>query len=234
MNRTDRLYAITEQLRAAGDQGRSSAWLARRFEVSARTIKRDIAALAEAGAPVWAEEGRNGGYRLLQSASLPPVRFTAGEAAAVAIALAAEPNLPFRLEGHRALTKIMAAMDDPQRAATAALGRRIWMRLPTESARPPTARTLDEALRDSLVVTIDYRDAEGRRTRRRPVEPLAFARTNGHWYVLAYCRRREAGRWFRLDRVTAAWLTRERFAPRDLTALFGPAPEDAQPVAVDG
>lgn len=233
MNRTDRLYAIAEQLRAAGTQGRSSAWLARHFEVSTRTVKRDVAALQQAGLPVWAAEGRNGGYRVREAASLPPLSFTAGEAAALAIALAAEPTIPFAPDGASALAKIMGAMDAEQRSATAQLAARVWMRLPTRAARPRAARALDEALRASVVVTIDYRDGDGRLTRRRAIEPLAFARTGGHWYALAYCRRRRAGRWFRLDRVTGAWPTRERFAPRDLTELFGLPPDDAQPVRLD-
>lgn len=233
MNRTDRLYAIAEQLRAAGARGRSSAWLAHHFEVSTRTVKRDIAALQQAGLPVWAAEGRNGGYRMREAASLPPLSFTAGEAAALAIALAAEPTMPFAPDGVSALAKILGAMDADQRSATAQLSARVWMRLPTHSGRPRTSRTLDEALRASVVVRIDYRDGDGHLTRGRPIEPLAFARTGGYWYVLAYCRLREAGRWFRLDRVTGAWPTRERFAPRSLTDLFGAPPDDAQPVRLD-
>ena len=64
MNRTERLYAIAEALRAAGDDGRTSAWLAERFEVSTRTIKRDVTALQEAGRPIAGFGGRGGGYRI--------------------------------------------------------------------------------------------------------------------------------------------------------------------------
>jgi predicted DNA-binding transcriptional regulator YafY len=45
VNRTERLYALVEELRAAGDRGRTAAWLAARYEVSVRTVKRDVAAL---------------------------------------------------------------------------------------------------------------------------------------------------------------------------------------------
>ena len=62
MNRTDRLYALVEELRAVSPRPRSARWLAARFEVSSRTVERDIAALQEAGVPIWAEPGRTGGY----------------------------------------------------------------------------------------------------------------------------------------------------------------------------
>jgi len=57
MNRTDRLYAIAEELRSAGRGGCTGERLAARFEVSGRTIKRDIDALLQAGAPIWAQSG---------------------------------------------------------------------------------------------------------------------------------------------------------------------------------
>jgi predicted DNA-binding transcriptional regulator YafY len=57
VNRTDRLYALVEELRAAGDRGRTAAWLAERFEVATRTIKRDVAGLQQAGVPIWAQGG---------------------------------------------------------------------------------------------------------------------------------------------------------------------------------
>lgn len=131
MNRPDRLYAIVEELRVAAPGGRSSSWLADRFEVSARTIKRDVAALMEAGVPVVGLEGRSLGYRLLRTTSTNPIAFTSGEAAAVAVALAAEPHLPFAPDGRAALTKLLGAMDERQRAAAERLASRIWLLEPS-------------------------------------------------------------------------------------------------------
>jgi predicted DNA-binding transcriptional regulator YafY len=61
MNRTDRLYALVEELRVVSPRSRSATWLATRFEVSVRTIERDLDALRETGVPIWAEPGRTGG-----------------------------------------------------------------------------------------------------------------------------------------------------------------------------
>jgi predicted DNA-binding transcriptional regulator YafY len=233
MNRTERLYSIVEELRVAGPAGRTSTWLAERYEVSVRTIKRDIAALVAAEVPIWGTEGRSGGYRLARAAALPPVSFTSGEATAIAIALAAEPDLPFGTDGRSALTKVLGSMTEDQRETTGDLARRIWFRNPARTAEPRWAHALDEALRTTVVVHLDYEDRHSTLTTGRPVEPQGFARTDGAWWLLAWCRQREAARWFRLDRIRAARLTRQPFAPRDLTDLFGTPPDDARPVQLD-
>ena len=85
MNRTDRLYALVEELRAVAPRPRSARRLAERFEVSVRTIERDIGALQQAGLPIWAEPGRTGGYVIDASATLGPAGFTLDEALAILI-----------------------------------------------------------------------------------------------------------------------------------------------------
>jgi len=231
VNRTDRLYAIVEELRRTSPAGRTAAQLAEHFEVTARTIKRDISALQQSGVPIWATAGPGGGYGLDADATLPPLTFSAGEATAIALALAAQPDQPFAIDGRSALTKVLGAMTPGARASAAALGERVWLR--DEGAeRSASARVIDEAMRDGVVVIIDYVDREGNETERRPVEPMTFARTRGHWFLLAWCRTRRGGRSFRLDRITAAQLTTQRFDPRDLGDVFGPPPPDAAPVAL--
>ena len=76
MNRTDRLYAIVEELRVVAPRPRSASWLANRFEVSVRTVERDISALQQCGTPIYAEPGRLGGYCLDKARTLPPVNLT--------------------------------------------------------------------------------------------------------------------------------------------------------------
>ncbi|MGI5454418.1 helix-turn-helix transcriptional regulator [Streptomyces sp. CA-249302] len=80
MNRTDRLYALVEEPRAAAPRPCSARTLAARFEVSVRTIERDLAALQQSGVPVYAEPGRRGGYALDRQRTLPPLTITPAEA----------------------------------------------------------------------------------------------------------------------------------------------------------
>lgn len=230
MNRTERLYAMAEDLRAAGSRGVSGPELARRFEVSTRTVKRDVSALQQAGVPVWAQPGRRGGYVLDAVATLPPINVTAAEATAIALALGALPSMPFSPDGRAALQKVLSVMPSSEQAKARALGRRLWFRDESPAARPRVARVLDEALREEVLVLLDYVDARGTRTLRRPVEPMALARTHGHWHLLGWDRSRDGGRWFRLDRVVGAVLTREPVPQRSVRAVFGAPPIDARPV----
>src|SRR5688572_15213633 len=80
MRRTERLFALAEYLRGRRT-GVTAETLAERFGVTIRTIYRDLDALREASMPLAAERGRGGGYALDKSYSLPPVNFTAREAA---------------------------------------------------------------------------------------------------------------------------------------------------------
>ena len=93
-------------------------------------------------------------------------------------------------------------------------------------------RIVEEAVARQVVVVIDYVDGDGDESRRRPVEPMGFANTRGNWYLMAWCRWRRAGRWFRIDRIRRADLTTQPAPPRDLTDVFGPIPADAHPVGL--
>lgn len=232
VNRTDRLYAITEELRSAERQGRTAQRLADRFEVSTRTIKRDVSALQQAGAPIWAQAGPGGGYVLDGRASLPPVNFTEAEAVALAVALTVGRELPFAADGRTALTKVLDAMPRATREHARELGGRVWTRGHTGPARTPAVRTVEEALRRQVVVSIVHRGSSGATTS-RAVEPVAMAATHGHWYLLGHCRWRDAPRWFRTDRIAQAWLTTEPAPPHDPATFAGVPPPDAAPVTED-
>jgi predicted DNA-binding transcriptional regulator YafY len=229
VNRTERLYAIAEELRAAGAAGRTGSWLAQRFEVSTRTIKRDVDALLQAGLPLWAQPGPGGGYVLDAATSLPPLNITGAEAAAIAVALAALPALPFAADGRSALSKVLAAMTPPERERAETIAARLWLRVPEQPPRASVARALDEAVRRRQVVVLRYEDRDGAVTE-RAVEPVALAVTGGHWYLLGWCRLREAPRWFRAERIASAHLTAEPAPDHDAATLFGTPPDDARPV----
>jgi predicted DNA-binding transcriptional regulator YafY len=229
MNRTDRLYALREELRRAGPQGRTAEQLAATFEVSQRTVKRDISALQQSGFPVWAKLGRTGRYLVDESATLPPVTLTPAEAAALAAAVHAHRGQPFDGQGRAALTKILNVMTPPVRARMADLTDRIWI---NDAATPQATLRLRSAVEDALehrrVLALRYRSAAGQLTSRN-VDPQLLASTGGFWYLVAFCRLRDDVRWFRLDRIEHASVTALPAEDLDRERLGSP-PETARAV----
>jgi len=214
------MYAIVEELRAVAPRPRSASWLAGRFEVSRRTVERDISALQQAGVPVWAEPGRTGGYCLDRARTLPPVNFSPGEAVAVAVALGGLAGTPFTGSGSAALRKIIAAMRHDDAAAAHDLAARVHLvGAPVEG--PPVPAVLADAISARRVLRLRYTDREGAETM-RDVEPLGFVGSSTGWYLLAWCRLRDGMRAFRFDRVDRVTATSER-APRRVVR-----PEDVQ------
>jgi predicted DNA-binding transcriptional regulator YafY len=133
MNRTDRLYALVEELRAVAPRPRSARQLAERFEVSRRTIERDISALQGSGVPIYAEAGRCGGYVIDRTLTLPPLNFTAAEMVAIAVSLAREEYTPFAAATRSALRKVLATASAAQTAEAGELMDRVRL---IGSARP--------------------------------------------------------------------------------------------------
>src|SRR5260370_27107807 len=90
--------------------------LARRFEVSVRTIYRDVEMLSATGVPVYAERGASGGYRLLEGFFMPPISFKRGESVPLLLALALAPALkvpPLPAALQPAGTQLGAAVPPP-------------------------------------------------------------------------------------------------------------------------
>jgi predicted DNA-binding transcriptional regulator YafY len=204
VNRTDRLYALVEELRAVAPASRSAGELARRFEVSRRTIERDLSALQQSGVPIYATPGRRGGYAIDAVHTLPPLNLTAGEVTAVAAALAAEGSTPFTASGRSALQKMLAVLRDVDAQSANALAERVRIfDRGVGRVRPPAV--VEHAIIQRRVVTLDYVDNQGVPTD-RTVEPVAVLGVAPNWYLWAWCRLRSAPRAFRLDRIRGARL----------------------------
>jgi predicted DNA-binding transcriptional regulator YafY len=204
MNRMDRLYALVEELRAAGPRGRTARQLAEHFELSVRTIERDLSALGQAGIPLATKHGRTGGYSLDRSMSLPPLKFTPREAAAVAVALSRTEHVLFARDARSALQKIMSAM--PERALEEARATADKVRLlihPTPDPDAEIAEIIWRAVRDNRVLRVHYLDVGGVETQ-RVIEPQHVVVGPNGSYLTAWCHLREDDRVFRLDRITRA------------------------------
>src|SRR5438067_7057945 len=165
VNRTDRLYALVEELRARAPQPVRARELAHRFEVTTRTVERDLLALQEAGVPIWTQPGPGGGYGLNADTSLPPLNLTPAEAAAIATALAVTRALPFAHAGRSALQKLAAVMASAPKSDASRLVSQIRVAPgPQTAAAPPIGEVLQHALIESRALELTYHDAGGRET----------------------------------------------------------------------
>jgi predicted DNA-binding transcriptional regulator YafY len=222
VNRTDRLYALAEVLRASAPRARTAKDLSDRFEVSVRTIERDISALQQSGVPIWATPGPGGGYSVDPEMSLPPLNLTADEATAIAVALARSGPMPFGDSARSAVRKLVAAMSAANREGARELVSRIrLLQQRGHLEMTPVVRAVETAVAERKVLELDYVDRSGQRTERRVVEPYGLAGSDDHWYLMAWCRLRGGGRSFRLDRMQAARVTDEPAPEREIGEVAG-------------
>jgi predicted DNA-binding transcriptional regulator YafY len=194
---------------------RSARWLAEKFEVSSRTIERDLSALQHSGVPIWAEPGRAGGYCLDPAHSLSPLGLTVEEALAVMISLGMLAASPFRDAAKSALRKVVAVTDDHRLRESGNLASLIH--LLDERNADAAPREIAEALRTGNVLQIAYVDRNGISTSRN-VEPMGCIGKGSDWYLIGWCLLRDGLRAFRGDRIIEAKLTGERRPRRPLRA----------------
>lgn len=202
-----------------------AAELAAVFEVTTRTIERDLLALQEAGVPIWARPGPGGGYGINVEATLPPLNLTSLEAAALATALAAARSMPFAEAGRSAMRKLAAAMAAAPRDEAARFVQAIRVVPGPDGEGGPAVEVIQRSIAASVALELDYRDREGRATT-RVVEPLGIVGSRNGWYLAAWCRLRQAPRAFRLDRIARANPTGEAFLPRPLESVLPDLPFD--------
>lgn len=205
MNRTDRLYAIVEELRAVSPRPRSAAWLANHFEVSTRTLERDLDSLRQAGVPIYAENGRRGGYVIDAEHTLPPLGLTAEEALVIMVALSTVVDSPLASAARSARQKVLATLPSPTRERQLLLSRQIAV-VGDSVENSAVTQLVNEGLAQGRVLRLRYRASDGPLTC-RDVEPLGWlkARDVGRgWYLVAWCRLRKGMRGFRWDRILDA------------------------------
>lgn len=209
MRRLDRLLAIALYL---GSRRRVVARdVAREFDVSLRTVYRDMRSLATAGFPI---EGNAGdGYRLVGEAHLRPLSLTSEEAEALALAAhgyGVSAGAALREPLQRATTKLEAAMRPEPARRIRALARRIVVP-PSARAIVPSAEVL-AAIRDGRAAKIQFAPPNDEATT-RTIEPVGLVCRGDAWWVVAFCRLRRDARAFRVDHIET-WKTLAPFSTR--------------------
>jgi predicted DNA-binding transcriptional regulator YafY len=217
MRRTERLFALAEYLRGRRT-GVTAEQLADRFGVTVRTIYRDLDALRDASMPIGAERGRGGGYALDASYSLPPVNFTAREAALL-VALgryAIEMRLlPFIETLEAGLDKVRAALSkSAQRELLARLEGLSFLGVPALPTKKGVRAAIERAWFDQQPVRIVYVDANLVQTK-RDIRIHAVVMDRHETRIDAIDLTSGERRHFRLDRIARVEVLRPFIGERD-------------------
>src|SRR5689334_2665135 len=195
--------------------------LAERLEVSGRTIRRDMERLRRLGYPVESLTGPAGGYRLRAGSAMPPLLLENDEAIAIAVGLrtaAGASVAGIEETAVRALVKLEQVLPAHLRRRVGALGS-ATLTLPAGGPRvdPQHLTVIAAACRDSECLRFAYRRRDGTGSRRE-VEPLSLVNHGRRWYLVAWDRRRQDWRTFRIDRLARPASTGVRFERRKLPA----------------
>lgn len=193
--------------------------LASRLQVSGRTVRRDVDRLRRLGYPVESITGPAGGYRLRAGTAMPPLLLDDDEAIAIAVGLrtAARSSVTGIEEtAVRALVKLEQVLPAPLRRRVAALGSAtVASPAPGPTVDPQALTAIAACCRDSERLRFRYERRDGE-VSRREVEPHSLVNHGRRWYLVAWDRRREDWRTFRVDRLSRPSSTGVRVAPRAL------------------
>ncbi|HYN88458.1 MAG TPA: WYL domain-containing protein [Ardenticatenaceae bacterium] len=211
MNRIERLTAILLLLQ---EKPRTSMEIAQHFEVSKRTVLRDVQALCEMGVPVIAREGPGGGYALPDGYRLAPLPLTGHEAFLLLLALGAITRLsdaPFAANRASLAAKLRALVTEEQLQGVEELLATVGVDVPERSQRAPFLEALIAAARERQWVRVSYQSAE--RLSTQHLLPRQLSTHNGFWYCQAYAHEAGEERTYRVDRIRALEPAPPEFRP---------------------
>lgn len=215
-----RLFRILYELLANGKT--TAPALARKLEVSVRTIYRDIDALSACGVPIYTIPGKSGGIALLDGYTIPKALLSDDERAQILAALQGIDTTTAQ-ENDTLLTKLTAIFQTAN-SNWIEVDFSDWVRQgrPTQE----TFQTIKEAIFAQRVVTFHYYGNSGEESKRQ-VLPLRLVFKSKDWYLCGFCRLREAYRYFKLTRIQSLRILAEHFDPCNLP----PEPPRTSPLA---
>jgi predicted DNA-binding transcriptional regulator YafY len=224
MNRIDRLTAILIQLQTK--RVVKAEEISDRFEISLRTVYRDVKALMEAGVPIGSEAGK--GYFIVDGFHLPPVMFTEDEASSMLVAgklVDKMADKSVRAAYESALHKIKSVLNESEKDHLQNLDSHIEIFLRSKYEVKETKEFPDHFMTDiqravakKEVLRIDYCNNEEEQTQRE-VEPIGIFYYSMAWHLIGWCRLRNGYRDFRADRIKVLINTGEHFEGRNLISL---------------
>lgn len=188
-----------------------------RFEVSLRTIYRDIDAINMAGIPVRSISGVGGGIEIMPNYKIDRKTFSTNDLSAILMGLSNISNMMQSKELSNALAKVKSFIPANSAKDIELKANQIYIDLsPWMGGRDAQnyLEMIKKALHEKNNLSFDYADRYGNKTTRL-VEPYQLVMKNSHWYVHGYCLKRNDFRLFRLFRMSNLQLEDTFFTPRD-------------------
>lgn len=185
--------------------------LADRFEVSMRTIYRDIDALSSAGVPVYTKKGNSGGISLLEDYTLNKALLSKSESEGLLLALKTMGATSYP-EANAIIDKLGSIFKNNQAHDWIEVNFEGWNSKVNEQNKFSIIR---DAIFNNKVISFDYINASGNSSS-RSVEPVKLIFNAYIWYLIAYCLLRESHRMFRLSRIKNVQITNQHFTRREM------------------
>ena len=191
--------------------------LADMFEVSPRTIYRDIDTINMAGIPVCSTSGVGGGFEIMQKYKIDRKVFSTADLSALLMGLSSLSNMIRGDELANALAKVKSfipadrAKDIELKANQIHIDLSPWM---GNRNIQPYLENIKTALRESKLLSFEYADRYGNKTA-RTAEPYQLVLKSNHWYWQGYCHKRNDFRLFKLSRMSNLQIQEEFFTPRN-------------------
>ncbi|AWW27414.1 helix-turn-helix transcriptional regulator [Acetobacterium carbinolicum] len=191
--------------------------LADLFEVSPRTIYRDIDTINMAGIPVHSTSGVGGGFEIMQQYKIDKKVFSTADLSAILMGLSSLSNMIRGDELVNALAKVKSfipadrAKDIELKANQIVVDLSPWM---GNRNIQPYLEMIKTALQESKLLSFEYADRYGNKTA-RTTEPYQLVLKSSHWYLQGYCHKRNHFRLFKLSRTSNLQIQAESFTPRD-------------------
>ncbi|RYZ30967.1 MAG: YafY family transcriptional regulator [Chitinophagaceae bacterium] len=218
MNRIDRLFGILTLLQSKKFVSAES--IAERFEISVRTVYRDVKALGEGGIPVSFETGK--GYFIVQGYFLPPVSFSSEEANALLLMetmVRGFADKSIHTHYSSALQKIKAVLRSSQKESIEFLQSNMKMQLPECFVNDyDYLSVLQTAISDKIVIDLEYKNNKSEISKRR-VEPIGLVFYAFSWHLIAWCHLRGEYRDFKVARILKVKNTGCPFSVQDHVQL---------------
>lgn len=176
--------------------------IAYEFNISVRTAHRYLMELSDLGVPLYTEQGRNGGYRILKNRLLPPIIFDESEAFAIFFAfqsLKYYKSLPFDVNIDSASRKLYISLPDDTKGKVDRLELVLSFWNQKRSVSSPFLTDIIEASIENHVLIIEYLSKSENKVKK--VKPIGVYAYNGLWYMPALDMENNSVRLFRVDRI---------------------------------